>query len=113
MAKGGERFEIPLSPVLKTNSVHLLLDFARSGGAVVYLPTMVAAADLLEHRLKRVLQEYATPSQWLSAVYPESRRSDVKVKMFLDYLSERFPSEPQWDKALGLSPLEFGPDGEF
>ena len=54
LMRGNECFEIALNPVLKTNSVHLLLEFARAGAGVVYLPTMVAAADLLEHRLERV-----------------------------------------------------------
>ena len=68
LMKGNERFEIALTPVLKTNSVHLLLDFGRTGGGVVYLPTMVAAPDLLERRLERVLPDYAAPPLLLSAV---------------------------------------------
>ncbi len=100
-----ERFEISLSPVLRTNSVHLLLEFARAGAGVVYLPAMVAAADLLERRLVRVLPQYSAPPLWLSAVYPASHRSTTKVKVFLDFLRTRFPSEPQWDRALDLAPL--------
>lgn len=112
-AKGGEHFEISLSPVLKTNSVHLLLEFARFGAGVVCLPTMVAAPDLLERRLIRVLPEYSTPLLWLTAVYPASHRSTAKLKLFLDFLSERFPGEPQWDKALGLPPLDIGADEDL
>ena len=106
LINGQERFEIALAPVLKTNSVHLLLDFARAGSGVAYLPTMVAAPDLLERRLVRVLPEYSAPPLWLSAVYPASHRSTAKVKLFLDFLRTRFPSEPQWDQALGLPPLD-------
>jgi DNA-binding transcriptional LysR family regulator len=98
-----ERFEISLRPVLRTNSVHLLLEFARAGAGVVYLPSMVAAADLLERRLVRVLPQYSAPPLWLSAVYPASHRSTTKVKVFLDFLRTRFPSEPQWDRALDLT----------
>jgi DNA-binding transcriptional LysR family regulator len=108
LIKEAESFQIALSPVLKTNSVHLLLDFARAGSGVAYLPTMVATADLLEHRLTRVLPEYSAPPLWLSAVYPTSHRSTAKVKLFLEFLRTRFPIEPQWDKALGLPPLDSG-----
>jgi DNA-binding transcriptional LysR family regulator len=101
-----ERFQITLSPVLKSNGIHLLLEFARAGAGIAYLPTMVAAPDLLERRLVRVLPAYSAPPLWLSAVYPASHRSTAKVKLMLDFLRERFPSEPQWDKALGLPPLE-------
>ena len=106
LMSGNECFEIALNPVLKTNSVHLLLEFARAGAGVVYLPTMVAAADLLEHRLVRVLPEYAAPPLWLSAVYPASHRSTTKVKAFVDFLRERYLREPQWDKALGIAPSD-------
>ncbi|MDB5780652.1 LysR family transcriptional regulator [Caballeronia mineralivorans] len=108
LMKGNECFEIALNPVLKTNSVHLLLEFARAGAGVAYLPTMVAAADLLERRLERVLPEYAAPPLWLSAVYPASHRSTTKVKAFVDFLRARYLREPQWDRALGISP----PDDE-
>jgi DNA-binding transcriptional LysR family regulator len=97
-----ERFEIALKPVLRTNSVHLLLEFARAGAGIAYLPAMVAATDLLEGRLVRVLPQYSAPPLWLSAVYPASHRSTAKVKVFLDFLCTRFPSEPQWDRALNL-----------
>jgi DNA-binding transcriptional LysR family regulator len=106
LMRGHECFEIALNPVLKTNSVHLLLEFARAGAGVVYLPTMVAAADLLERRLERVLPEYAAPPLWLSAVYPASHRSTTKVKAFVDFLRARYPSVPQWDRALGILPPE-------
>jgi DNA-binding transcriptional LysR family regulator len=108
LMKGSECFEIALSPVLKTNSVHLLLEFARAGAGVVYLPTMVAAADLLEGRLERVLPDYAAPPLWLSAVYPASHRTTAKVKAFVDFLRARYLREPQWDRALNLVP----PDDE-
>ena len=100
MKQENERFEISLSPVLRTNSVHLLLEFARAGAGVVYLPAMVAAPDLLEGKLVRVLPEYSAPPLWLSAVYPAAHRTTAKVRVFLDFLRTRFPSEPQWDTAL-------------
>nr|WP_241021554.1 LysR family transcriptional regulator [Burkholderia sp. Ac-20353] len=109
LMRGNECFEIALSPVLKTNSVHLLLEFARAGAGIAYLPTMVAAPDLLEQRLTRVLPDYAAPPLWLSAVYPASHRSTTKVKVFVDFLRTRYAREPQWDKALGIATGEDEP----
>jgi len=103
---GGERLEIELPSVLKTNSVHLLLEFARASAGVVYVPTMVAAPDLVERRLIRVLSQYSAPPLWMSAVYPASHRTTARIRVFLDFMRTRFPSEPQWDKAVGLPPLE-------
>jgi len=101
-------FDVALHPVLKTNSVHVLLEFARAGAGVAYLPTMVVAPDLLEGRLVRVLPHYSAPPLWLSVVYPTSHRATAKVKTFVDFLRTRFPAEPQWDRALGLKPLPEG-----
>ena len=85
--------------------MHLLLEFARSGAGVAYLPTMVAASDLLEGRIERVLPEFSAPLLWFSAVYPTSHRTTAKVKAFVDFLRDRFPVEPHWDVALGFPPL--------
>jgi DNA-binding transcriptional LysR family regulator len=106
LSRGKDHFDIVLSPVLRTNCIHLLLEFARAASGVVYLPTMVAASDLLEGRLVEVLPKYLAPPLWLSAMYPASHRMTTKIRVFLDFLRSRFPSEPQWDKALGLLPLE-------
>ncbi|WP_321874217.1 LysR family transcriptional regulator [Burkholderia ubonensis] len=101
-SNGNKCVEVVLEPILKSNSVHLLLEFARASAGIAYLPTMVASADLLAGRLVHVLPGYAAPPLWLSAVYPASHRSTTKVKAFLHYLQERFPSETAWDRALGI-----------
>lgn len=105
LMRGNESIPTILKPMLRTNSVHLLLEFARSGAGVAYLPTMVAAPDLLERRIERVLPEFSAPPLWFSAVYPTSHRTTAKVKAFVDFLRARFPVEPQWDVALGFPPL--------
>jgi DNA-binding transcriptional LysR family regulator len=98
--RGEERIEVKIAPVLKTNSVHVLLDVVLHGGGVGYLPTMLAAPDLEAGRLVRVLTDWAPPQLWLSAVYPASHRSTTKVKTFLEFIARRFPNEPTWDRQL-------------
>ena len=90
-------------PALRSNSVHLVQEFARRAMGVAYLPTMVAYQDLLEGRLVRVLPEYETDIPYFSAVYPTSHRATAKVKLFLDLLSSTFSMEPEWDRLLGLT----------
>lgn len=83
----GERLELDLTPVLRSNSIHLVREFALSGAGVAYLPNMVAAEDLQAGRLQRVLPGLTAPPLWLSAVYPASHRGTEKVKVFLEYLA--------------------------
>jgi DNA-binding transcriptional LysR family regulator len=101
--RDGERVEVKIAPVLKTNSVFLLLDYVKNGAGVAYLPTVLTAADLTSGRLVRVLPEYEPPQLWMSAVYPASHRSTTKVKTFLDFMCRRFPAEPVWDREIDLA----------
>jgi len=96
--------EVTLVPALRSNSVHLVQEFARRGMGIAYLPTMVACDDLLDGRLVRILPDYETDTPYFSAVYPTSHRGTAKVKLFLDLLSSMFSMEPEWDRRLGLTP---------
>ena len=98
--RGEERIEVSIPPIMKTNSVHLLFDYVVRGGGVAYLPTILAAPGLADGSLERVLEEYSPPQLWLSAVYPASHRSTKKLRIFLDFICRRFPSEPAWDHEL-------------
>ncbi len=95
--------EVTLTPALRSNSVHLVQEFARRGMGIAYLPTMVACDDLLDGRLVRILPDYETDTPYFSAVYPTSHRGTAKVKLFLDLLSSTFSMEPEWDRRLGLA----------
>lgn len=100
LSHGEERMEVKMSPILKTNSVHLLLDFVRGDGGVCYMPTILVAPLLADGTLAQVLADYSPPQLWLSAVYPASHRATTKVKVFLDFITKRFPSETAWDQSL-------------
>ena len=58
LSKDSEHSEVTLVPALRSNSVHLVQEFARRAMGVAYLPTMIAYHDLLEGRLVRVLPDY-------------------------------------------------------
>jgi DNA-binding transcriptional LysR family regulator len=102
--RGEERSEVRIPPVLKTNSVHLLLEYVREGAGVAYLPTILVADDIDAGRLVQVLPDYNPPQLWMSAVYPASHRSTAKVRAFLDFICKRFPSEPHWDRLIPALP---------
>jgi DNA-binding transcriptional LysR family regulator len=102
--------EVTLVPALRSNSVHLVQEFARRGMGIAYLPTMVACDDLMDGRLVRILPGYETDTPYFSAVYPTSHRGTAKVKLFLDLLSSMFSMEPEWDQRLGLTPEKALPE---
>jgi DNA-binding transcriptional LysR family regulator len=96
----GKVTSLELPAKIRTNSVHLLRDFALSGGGITCLPTLVCSDDLLAGRLVPLLQGYEISSFKLLAFYPVSHRAAIKVRLFIDFITKRFSGEPEWDDAL-------------
>lgn len=94
---GFERMELELKPHVRSNSVHFLKDIAIESGAVVCLPTIVAATEIMAGRLVPVLRGYRLPFYWLSAVFPKTQRNSIKVRLFLDHIIRDFAASPPWD----------------
>ena len=98
---------VEIKPVLLSNSVHLLREYALEHAAIVCLPTLVASEAIVAGTLTMVLQPWPLSAFWLSVFYPPSVRSALKLKLFTDALTERFSGVPPWDAALieaGLLP---------
>jgi len=103
----GEQVSVEIKPVLMTNSVHLLREYALEHAGIVCVPTLVASDPVLAGELKMVLQDYPLSSFWLSVFYSTTLRSSLKLKLFLDVLATSFSGVPPWDQALidlGLLP---------
>jgi DNA-binding transcriptional LysR family regulator len=98
--RGKKTIDIDLPANLRTNSVHLLKEHALAHAAIVCIPTIAAADDIVAGRLTPVLYGYRLSSFWLSAVYPATHRYSVKVKLFVDFIQEKFAGEPPWDRVL-------------
>jgi DNA-binding transcriptional LysR family regulator len=96
----GEVVSLELDPVLLTNSVHLLREYALEHAGIVCVPTLVASDAVLSGSLKLVLPEHQLTSFWLSIFYPTTVRSSLKLKLFLETLTASFSGVPPWDQAL-------------
>jgi DNA-binding transcriptional LysR family regulator len=102
-----ETVQLELKPVLLTNSVHLLREYALENAGIVCVPTLVATDAILDGRLRLMLPEFPLSAFWLSVFYPATVRSALKLKLFLDVLEQSFSGPPPWDEALiarGLMP---------
>ncbi|QEY62766.1 LysR family transcriptional regulator [Metapseudomonas lalkuanensis] len=97
---GIDPVELNLTGQVRSNSVHLLRDYAITGACVVCLPTLAASADLLDGRLVPVLTDYSLTSFNFSAVYPATQRRALKVRTLIEFLVERISDEPAWDRPL-------------
>ncbi|CDF84641.1 LysR family transcriptional regulator [Pseudomonas sp. QL9] len=97
---GDEVIELSLPGQIRSNSVHLLRDYALTGSALVCLPTLVAGGDLQSGRLVPLLIDYPLSSFNFSAVFPATQRRALKVRSLIDFLVERISDEPAWDRPL-------------
>lgn len=96
----GDVVSLDLKPVLLTNSVHLLCEYALEDAGIVCVPTLVAAEAVLSKKLRIVLPEFQLSAFWLSIFYPSSQRNSLKLKLFLEMLTQSFTGTPPWDESL-------------
>jgi DNA-binding transcriptional LysR family regulator len=89
-----------LRPKFSCNSAHILRQFARAGSGITCLPTLVCWRELLSGELVIVLREYELPMHELLAIYSETQRGALKVKLFLDFIARRYANGIPWDQSL-------------
>lgn len=82
---------------LSTNNAEVLRDAAIAGRGIALLPTFIAGPDLRSGKLQTVLAQYRAPELSVCAIYPPTRHLPVKVRLFIDFLVERFGNTPYWD----------------
>lgn len=98
--RGDEEISIELPAKIRSNSVHLLYDFARTSGGITCLPTLVCGRDIVLRNLVPLLTDYELPPLELLAIYPTTQRRALKVKLLVEFIAKRFSGEPEWDQAL-------------
>jgi len=86
---GGDHWVNP-SWQLCANNAEVLRDAAVKGRGIALLPTFIAGAALRAGDLLTVLDDYKAPPLALYAIYPPTRHLAVKVRLFIDFLVERF-----------------------
>ena len=82
---------------LCSNNAEVLRDAAVRGHGIALLPTFIAGADLQAGSLRSILTDYKAPEISVYAIYPQTRHLSVKVRVFIDFLIDRFRGRPYWD----------------
>ncbi|WP_420966672.1 LysR family transcriptional regulator [Bradyrhizobium sp. B120] len=77
---------------LCVNNAEVLRDVAIRGKGIALIPEFIAAEALKNGSLQAVLANYSAPPLTLYAVYPPTRHLAVKVRLFIDFLVDRFGS---------------------
>jgi DNA-binding transcriptional LysR family regulator len=89
---------VPTSGNLRLNDDEALSQAVLGGLGVALLPTFIIGKDLQAGRLQSVLAQYVPLERQVYAVYLPNRHLSPKVRVFIDFLLERFGSPPYWDR---------------
>ncbi len=95
LSRSGELYVAEVSAPYQANDYGLLRNFALQGAGVVRLPSYLAAADVENHRLQRVLPEYQLHGQAMYMIYPQRLPQPAKVRALVDFLLSWFAKPEQ------------------
>ncbi|MFC1773704.1 LysR family transcriptional regulator [Pseudomonadota bacterium] len=84
-------------PVCADNG-DILKAAAVAGLGVTLLPTFIVGPELRTGRLEQVLTSYCPPEISIYAVFPSRRYLSAKVRTFVEFLSDYFGENPDWDQ---------------
>lgn len=95
---------VRVSGRLRANNGEALREAAVAGFGLALLPSFLIGEEVRAGRLTPVLRDWAVgPQVAIHAIYPAGRNLSPKVRVFVDFLAERFGPEPYWDRALALT----------
>ena len=87
--EAGKERNMRVSGTVQYNSGHSLVDAALKGLGIVQLPDYYVQQYLASGALVSVLDNYREPEESIWAVYPHNRHLSPKIRLLVDYLTER------------------------
>lgn len=96
----GESVSVPVQGNISANEALTLQRAALAGAGIAMLPTYQAAPALHSGELLRLLPQAKPRELDLNAVYTSRKHMPATLRSMLDFLAERFTTEPQWDREL-------------
>jgi DNA-binding transcriptional LysR family regulator len=94
-AAGGERL-VRVSGRLHSNNGELLAEAAARGAGIVFEPAFIVGPEVRAGRLVPLLQDFEPPPTPIYALYPSRKHLSAKVRLFVDFLVERFSQAQDW-----------------
>lgn len=83
---------ITLSPKgrLSTNDSIVLVNWLKIGNGIAYLPLLWVMQDVIDGKIELLFQDYDSESRPVYALHAARDKLPVKVKSYIDYLSNHF-----------------------
>lgn len=98
--RDGKTETVKVAGSMRSNNGEALTRAAIQGAGIVLQPTFILASTLREGTLEILLSDWEVPPLTIHAVWPPSRHLSAKVRGFIDFLVDRYSSEPEWERDL-------------
>lgn len=93
----GKQIHVHVNGRFRANVMDVLSSVAEHGLGIVFGPSFVLGPLVRADRLRPILTDYPSPTLDLSAVFPSKRYLSTKVRVFIDFLAQRYGTAPPWD----------------
>ena len=82
---------------MQSNNGDFLLDMAKRGHGISYLPKFLAYKALATGELKPILTQYSLPMFNAYAVYPKNRFLSQRCRLLIDHIAANLGGTPYWE----------------
>lgn len=96
--KNGEVGMASVAGRIRYSNAEACVQAAELGLGLACVPAFVAGDALRAGRLVRLLPEFETDPYDVHVLYPHSRHLAAKVRLLVDFLSERYRQTPHWEQ---------------
>ncbi len=87
-----------ITPSFRANANHIQRQAALAGLGITVLPTFVIGEDIKSGKLVEILKDFTMdPERNIYALFPHNRHMSAKVRLFVDFIAERFGGVPYWE----------------
>jgi DNA-binding transcriptional LysR family regulator len=100
--RNGETHTVRVKGMLDADNGDLLREAAIAGMGIIEQPSFIVGDAIRQKLLVPLLCDYDKEQLTIYAVYPSRKHLSAKVRTFVDYLADRFATNPEWDRDSGL-----------
>ncbi len=94
----GKPVAVKVGGRLRFSSADACLSAAEAGLGIARVPSFMAGPRIRAGTLKPLLRAFEDQPLGVFVLYPPNRHLATKVRVFVDFLAERFQGEPAWDQ---------------
>jgi len=89
-----------IKPVVRTNTIYLLYTEVMQHKSMAMMPVFFIERELISGQMVPVLPDYAVSSEAIWAYYRKSSFVPMKVRIFINFLRNKYGNFPPWEQRL-------------